>query len=167
MNTVYVSLNKISNNIMKVTHITNVEQFAELTKQGLCIVDYGAKWCGPCRRIAPEFDRLSEQFPDITFLKIDVDEVPELCTDIACLPTFVFLSDGFLIRPFTVNGASVDNVQLNLKRLITGSFEKPAPILPEADFVEVDLDLDQHVDNPLVDAIAVAVEPTIDVNENF
>ena len=33
--------------------------------------------CGPCRAIAPLYKELSEQYDNIVFLKVDVDENPE------------------------------------------------------------------------------------------
>lgn len=39
------------------------------------VVDFSATWCGPCKMISPVFEKLSTQFPAITFVKIDVDEL--------------------------------------------------------------------------------------------
>lgn len=38
------------------------------------VVDFTATWCSPCQRIAPEFEQLSQDLPDVVFLKVDVDE---------------------------------------------------------------------------------------------
>jgi thioredoxin len=34
--------------------------------------------CGPCRVIAPVFEKLAKQHPNVNFLKCDVDEVQEI-----------------------------------------------------------------------------------------
>ena len=45
------------------------------------IVDFTATWCGPCRVIAPYFVELSNAYPGLIFLSVDVDacEVRSRC----------------------------------------------------------------------------------------
>lgn len=39
------------------------------------IVDFTAKWCGPCAQVGPYFEELCQTYGDkLQFVKIDVDE---------------------------------------------------------------------------------------------
>ncbi len=61
------------------------------------VVDFYATWCGPCKRLSPMLDELAGPLTNrINFLKVDVDQSPELAQRYAVqgVPTLVFLRNG-------------------------------------------------------------------------
>ena len=57
------------------------------------LVDFWAQWCPYCRRIAPAFDKVSEQYADTLITgKINCDEEPQLTQrfGIDTIPTLLF-----------------------------------------------------------------------------
>ena len=52
----------------------------------LVVVNYSASWCGPCKAIAPEIERLSGQFPDVVFLKVMEGENKDLVVSNGAVP---------------------------------------------------------------------------------
>ena len=43
------------------------------------VVDFWAPWCGPCRMVGPEIDKLAERYAGkVKFVKVNVDESQEL-----------------------------------------------------------------------------------------
>lgn len=77
-----------------------VSELSEIPNKGAVVIDFYATWCGPCRVIAPMYEKLAEAFSEVCCLKVDVDESQEIVDkyDISCMPTFVFLKDGQLIK---------------------------------------------------------------------
>ncbi|XP_022924952.1 thioredoxin H-type-like isoform X2 [Cucurbita moschata] len=41
----------------------------------IVIANFSATWCGPCKMIAPFYCELSEKYPSLMFLVVDVDEL--------------------------------------------------------------------------------------------
>ena len=84
---------------------------SEIPQTGPVVIDFFATWCGPCKRIAPTYEKLAEAFPNIAFLKVDVDESGELVNmfNISAMPTFVFLKNGKEI--LRVEGADMKGLE--------------------------------------------------------
>jgi len=62
------------------------------------LVDFHATWCGPCKMMAPELNKLKEIMGDgIRILKIDVDQNKETAGyyHVSGVPTLILLKDGF------------------------------------------------------------------------
>lgn len=60
------------------------------------IVDCYATWCGPCKQYAPIFDAMSYRATDVIFLRIDIDENPQLMEEFnfnSIPTTIVFIKD--------------------------------------------------------------------------
>lgn len=55
------------------------------------VTRFSATWCAPCRMLAPEFKKLEEQFTDVKFITVDVEEDPTIAElyEIRSVPTVV------------------------------------------------------------------------------
>ena len=61
------------------------------------IVDFWAAWCGPCRMVAPEMERLAAKYEgSVDVVKVDVDANPQIQRqfNIMSLPTIAFFAPG-------------------------------------------------------------------------
>ena len=77
------------------------ENFASLKagKQPL-VVDFWAKWCGPCRMISPIISELANEYDGkLTVGKCDVEENEDLAAEygIRNIPTILFFKNGEVV----------------------------------------------------------------------
>ena len=99
----------------------NNQQFQELLGQGKTVlVDYWAPWCGYCRRIAPAYERIAQEYGDMAVIgKVNIDEEPALANaeQIEVIPTLALYKEGkaadFLVAPES-QAAIAEFLQKNL-----------------------------------------------------
>src|SRR4051812_41512197 len=69
-----------------------------LAKSGIpLLIDFWAPWCGPCRMMAPEFERAAALLePSVRLVKVNVDEEPALATRfrVQSIPTLALAFRG-------------------------------------------------------------------------
>jgi thioredoxin 1 len=68
----------------------------------LVVIDVFAEWCPPCRQIAPIFEALARQYPDVVFIKVDVDKMPTIKSILGvwAMPSFFFFRNKVKISSF-------------------------------------------------------------------
>ncbi|KAG6205550.1 hypothetical protein E4U35_002495 [Claviceps purpurea] len=74
----------------------------------IVVADFYADWCGPCKQIAPIFQRLATQYASpkkVAFAKVNVDSQPEVAQQnrVSAMPTFKIFQNGSCIQ--TIQGA--------------------------------------------------------------
>uniref|UniRef100_A0A1A8K9Z9 Thioredoxin n=1 Tax=Nothobranchius kuhntae TaxID=321403 RepID=A0A1A8K9Z9_NOTKU len=103
-----------------VREIKNKEEFDKLLQEAgdtLVVVDFTATWCGPCKMIGPHVDKMAEQYKDVIFVKVDVDEAEDVSSScgISCMPTFHFYKNGKKVHEFS--GANKDTLEAKVAEL--------------------------------------------------
>mmetsp|Transcript_104616 Transcript_104616/g.301647 ORF Transcript_104616/g.301647 Transcript_104616/m.301647 type:complete len:132 (+) Transcript_104616:384-779(+) len=90
--------------VMTLESATEWESFQSAAMKDTNSVAYfTASWCGPCKRIAPIYEELSDSHPDITFAKVDIDQNQTAASKAAIksVPTFMFFKDGNFVGQFS------------------------------------------------------------------
>ncbi len=75
--------------------------FADLVlrAQGPVLVDFYADWCGPCKVQAPILEDFARQTPEVSVVKVDVDQAPGLAQqyEIRAIPSLRVFREGRIV----------------------------------------------------------------------
>ena len=76
--------------------LTKNDNFDELIKEDLTLVDFYADWCGPCKMLIPHLEELSKEY---NIVKVNVDEFEDLARRfrIMSIPALFLFKNGEVI----------------------------------------------------------------------
>ncbi|KAK3233426.1 hypothetical protein CYMTET_56272 [Cymbomonas tetramitiformis] len=104
---------EIAGNVQTVKHQGDYDEFIRKAAEDkrLVLVDFYANWCPPCKKLAPGYAKLSEEFLEPLFLKVDVDQSKDVSKScgIKCMPTVLAYSDGKVVEK--LEGATLNKIQ--------------------------------------------------------
>ena len=83
---------------MSIQHATD-DTFEQLVLKNdkPVVVDFWAAWCGPCKMVAPEMEKLAAKYDgSVDVVKVDVDANPRLSQafNIMSIPTIAYFKPG-------------------------------------------------------------------------
>jgi thioredoxin 1 len=92
---------------MSIQHATD-DTFEQLVlkNEKPVVVDFWATWCGPCKVVAPEMEKIAAKYEGaVDVVKVDVDANPRISQafNIMSIPTIAFFRPGQ--QPLGVAGA--------------------------------------------------------------
>ena len=71
-----------------------------LESDKLCVVDFWAEWCGPCRAIGPVIEELAKEYDGkVNIGKLNVDHNPSVSMNygITSIPAILFIKKGQVV----------------------------------------------------------------------
>jgi len=66
------------------------------------LLDFHADWCGPCKTQDPILEEVLEDYPEVSFEKVNVDEEQDVANEyqVRSLPTVVVENDDGIVDRF-------------------------------------------------------------------
>jgi len=67
------------------------------------VVDFHAKWCGPCKVLMPRLERgMINVQDDVDMAKVDIDDLPDIAMDfgVGAVPSVLLIKDGKVVDKF-------------------------------------------------------------------
>ena len=70
-----------------------------IENNSIVIIDFWAPWCGPCKQFGPIYEKVSEEYPDIVFGKVNTEEEQGLAGhfQIRSIPTTIILKENIAV----------------------------------------------------------------------
>jgi thioredoxin 1 len=105
---------------MTITEINNDSEFNEIINEyKLVFVDYYTDTCGPCISFVPKLKVLSDMYPTVKFLKVNITKLQVSSTSkgIISVPTFRLFENGKMLNE--VIGANYLKVKYILDTITT------------------------------------------------
>lgn len=82
--------------------IITEENYDEIVKNSEkpVLVDFYATWCGPCKRLKPEFEKFSEVNTSVVSATANVDDIQSLLSglNIVSVPTIILFNNGVEVK---------------------------------------------------------------------
>lgn len=93
-----------------IKHYSKEDDFNEIIKNKV-LVDFYADWCGPCKMLAMEIEKVASEI-DIDIVKVNVDEEEEIARKygVMSIPTLILFENGQELKK-TIGFMSKDKIK--------------------------------------------------------
>ncbi len=85
------------------TELQNIEEYNNLNKDQITILDFYAEWCQPCKILGPILNELSNEHPEYNVIKVNTETFPELASKygIMSAPTLIYIKNDDILHSST------------------------------------------------------------------
>ena len=99
--------------------IPSKEEFLKYLNSDRVVIDFNAKWCGPCRMLSPVLEEIAEEDPELVVLKVDTDDFNDLAYEyhVSSIPALFYVKNGKVVNQ-TVGFMPKAQLQNTIKQIL-------------------------------------------------
>lgn len=128
---------------MAVRNVNAAEFTSTIEQNDIVIADFWADWCAPCRQFGPIFEDVSEQHPDISFIKIDTQAERGLSAEanIVSIPTLMIFREQVMVfsQPGAVSADILNNLITAVRSIDMADIHRKLSKEKAADVTEAEI----------------------------
>ena len=96
------------------------QEILDAINSDVCVIDFYANWCGPCKLYLPVMDKIALILEDrAKVIKVDIDQFPKIAQqyNVKSVPTTVLFKGGLPMETL-IGGRTMDEVVNKVEKLI-------------------------------------------------
>ncbi len=121
-----------------IVHLTSDEFDVELKEsKGLLVLDFFSEECPPCAQLAPIYERMSEKFPQVKFVKIlrQTNRLLAERYEVKGSPTVLFFNNGQEVGERLTGYISISQIRIALETILNIKSEEVKKVNHSADLL--------------------------------
>ena len=88
--------------------------------KNILLINFTAAWCGPCKKLKPELEKLisNDNYKNVKFYKVDIDKCNEIVDKlkIESVPTTLLIKNDNIVE--RISGSNLSQIITNLDNLL-------------------------------------------------